>query len=150
MSVRRYEDLFAWQLGESFKSEVFRLMKASQEACRDLRYRGQLLDSASAVPKDLAEGFTRHSPAELMRFIDYTLGSLAEAKDRLADGVELGYFAADACEEAFRFAKRCKVASLRLKASQRDYLDRQQDEKRRQRRNDNTDKPPGTCRPRRT
>ncbi len=144
MLVRRYKDLFAWQLGEGFKREVFRLVKASPEACRDLRYRGQLLDSASAVPKDLAEGFTRHSPAEMMRFIDYALGSLAEAKDRLADGVELDYFAGPDCEEAFRFAKRCTVASLRLKASQRDYLDRQRDEKRRQRRTDNTDKPPDT------
>ena len=134
MTARRYEELFAWQLADAFKKEVFGILRRSEAARRDLKYRGQLVDSASAVAKDLAEGFRRKSPGDLMRFIDYAVGSLAEAKERLKDGTQLEYFPAEWCRDALRFAKRCDSASLSLKESQRVYLEQQQAEARRKRR----------------
>jgi four helix bundle protein len=117
--VRRYRDLIAWQLGNQFKAEVFRLLKSSPEAWSNLKYRSQLLDSAASVVANLVEGFLRFSPGEFPKFIDYSLGSLGEAEQRLRDGIELGYFEEADCETAFRLARRCLTASIRLKQSQR-------------------------------
>ena len=91
MAVARYQDLIAWQLADQFKSEVFRLVKSSTEASRNLRSRNQLLDPTCSVASNLVEGFRRFSPGEFARFIDYSLASLGEAEQRLHDGIALGY-----------------------------------------------------------
>jgi four helix bundle protein len=119
VAVRHFRDLIAWQLAESFKDEVFRLVRESRRAEANQLFRDQLINAASAVGKDITEGFLRHSPRDLSRFIDYALGSLGEAELRLEDGITLGYFAADDCESARRYARRCLVAMIRLKQSQR-------------------------------
>jgi len=116
--VRRYRDLIAWQLADEFRQEVFRLVRASPVAWADLRYKGQLVDAATSVPTNIAEGFLRCSP-EIRRFLDFSLGSLAEAETRLTAGVDLGYFEKKDCEHAQRLARRCLVATIRLKQSQR-------------------------------
>jgi four helix bundle protein len=117
--VRNYRDLIAWQLAEEFKKEVFTLVQGSQRASNDFRDKGQLNDAASSVPRNIAEGFLRYSPGDLSRFLDYSLGSLAEAEGRLSDGIELEYFDRATCEGAFRLARRGLVAMVRLKRSQR-------------------------------
>ena len=62
-----------------------------------------------------------------MRFLDFALGSLADARDRLKDGIQLDYFPASTCEGAFRLAKRCKAGSRALKESQRRYIARRRE-----------------------
>lgn len=121
MAVRRYKDLIVWQLADGFKREIFRIASASARAQRDGRYRDQLLSAGSAVSKDIAEGFLRHSAGDFARFLSFALGSLAEAEGRLEDGVELGYFPREDCAEAFRFARRAAVAITRLKVTQQRY-----------------------------
>lgn len=121
MGVRRYKDLIVWQLAEGFKSEVFGLVRLSARAQADRRYRDQVISASSAVSKDIAEGFLRHSAGDFARFLAFALGSLAEAESRLQDGVELGYFPREDCAEAFRFARRAAVAMTRLKVSQQRY-----------------------------
>jgi hypothetical protein len=73
--VRRYEDLFAWQLADQFKQEVSRLIELSQKASRNYAYRDQLLNAASDVSKDISEGFVRCSPLVFASFLNYALGS---------------------------------------------------------------------------
>jgi four helix bundle protein len=124
VAVRRVQDLIAWQLAEDFKHEVQRHLASSAEASADLRYRGQLLSAASAVPKDVAEGFIRYSPSAFIQFLDYALGSLVEAEQKLKDGIELGYFPEPDCAGAFRLARRCLTAVIRLKQRQQRYLQR--------------------------
>jgi four helix bundle protein len=119
MGVRRYQDLFAWQTAEGFKLEVYRVVMGSPPARADLRYRSQILDAASSVVSNIIEGFLRCSPGDFARFLDYALASLGEAERRLHDGVQLGYFPASECAEAFRFARRCATACVRLKQSQK-------------------------------
>ena len=129
--VRRDRDFAAWQLADGFKREVFRLVRQSRDASRDFKYRDQLRDAAAGITKHITEGYLRFSPLDFARFLDYALGSTGEAERRLRDGIELGYFPDADCREAFRFAKRCFVATLRLKQSQLRYAERLRLEKRR-------------------
>ena len=122
MGVRRYQDLIAWQMAEAFKSEVFKLVLGSRGASADLRDRSQLLAAAQSVTANIAEGFLRNSPAEFRRFLGIGLGSLGEAEDRLRDGILLGDFAPENCEEAFRFARRCAMACVRLREAQLAFI----------------------------
>jgi four helix bundle protein len=122
MAVRRPQDLIAWQLADAFKVEVFRLMHESHRGQADLRFKFQLLDAASSVPSNISEGFLRCSPGDFARFLDYAVGSLGETEQRLRDGIQLGYFTADDCQPAFKLARRCLTASVRLKQSQLRYL----------------------------
>ena len=122
MAVRRYQDLIAWQLGEAFKLEVFRLVRASDGARCDHRFRSQLLEAARAVPANVIEGFLRYAPREFVRFIGFSIGSLGEAESRLRDGIQLRYFTEAECAGALHLARRCLTASVRLKRSQQRFL----------------------------
>jgi four helix bundle protein len=121
---RHAEDFIAWQLADRFKDEVFRLVRSSVDARRDLKYRSQIQDAAASVSKNITEGFLRHSPQVVATFLDYALGSLGEASGRLQDGVELAYFPEPDCLAAFRLARRCSKAIIGLKHSQLDYARR--------------------------
>jgi four helix bundle protein len=120
MIVRRYQDLIAWQVAEGFKREVFRIVQQAKQPL-DVRYRSQLLDAASSVTANIVEGFLRYSPAEFARYSAISLGSLGEAEIRLRDGIRLNYFDESDCALAFRYARRCAVATVRLKRSQRRF-----------------------------
>ena len=123
--VKRYRGLWAWQTGDRFKLQVFGLVRSSPEASRDFKFRDQLREAARSVPANIAEGFLRFSPGDLMRFLDYAIASLGEAELHLRDGIQLGYFEPEECEEAFVLARRCTTATIRLKQSQKRYLENQ-------------------------
>lgn len=150
--VRKAEDFAAWQLAESFKSEVFALVRNSPEAMRDFRFRNQLKDAAAGISKHITEGFVRFGPLDFCRFLDYALGSLREAERWIHDGVEFGYFPEEKCRRAFWFGKRCFVATLRLKHSQLRYAEQQRRDRRSRSKpkKDDKNQAPRTRRTRRT
>ena len=134
MTAHHHKDLIAWQLADAFKREIFRLVKNSSPASRNLRYHDQIVNAASDVGKDIVEGFGRKAPLEFAKFLDYAVASLAEAEGRLTDGIQLSYFDENDCALAFRFAKRCFKASVELKKSQIRYAEQQKRERQTQRR----------------
>ena len=118
MAVSGYQDLIAWQLAEQLKLEAFSLLRLSARASDDFRFATQLREAARGPAKHITEGFARFSPRSFMLYLDYAPGSIAETEEHLKDGIELGYFTAQACDTAFRRARRCTTASSRLKQSQ--------------------------------
>jgi four helix bundle protein len=124
MVVSHYRDLIAWQLAEQFQVEVVRLVRSSPEASKNIRYRDQVINSATSVTANIVEGFLRYSPGDFRRFIDYSLASLGETESRLRDGILLCYFSDPDCAEAFKLARRCLTACIRLKQSQQLFMTR--------------------------
>jgi four helix bundle protein len=122
MAVSHYKELIAWQLAESFKIEVTRLVRSSHGASANIGFRDQLLNAASSITSNIVEGFLRFSPGHFRRFLDYSLASLGEAEGRLRDGILFGYFTETDCAEAFRLARRCLTACVRLKQGQRLFM----------------------------
>ena len=107
----------AWQLADAFKREVYRLLAENPQASADLRFRDQLRNSAASGAMNIAEGFYRYRPREFARFLSIALASLGEAALWLKDGIDRGHFTADNCEQAFHLARRCRIATLRLRQS---------------------------------
>jgi len=114
MGVKRMDDLVAFKEAVAFKVEVYAIVRRSALAERDFRYRDQLFDAASSVEANIAEGWRRFGAAELVRFLRYATGSLEEARVRLLDGVDRGYFTRGVCEPALTHAARCGAATTNL------------------------------------
>jgi four helix bundle protein len=119
MVVRKYQDLITWQLTEGLRREVFRIIRASHDGWRDLKFRGQIVGAGRGPSKHVVEGFLRKNPGEFARFLAYALSSIGETEGHIRDGIELGYFPEADCLEALRFATRSSVAATRLMLTQK-------------------------------
>jgi four helix bundle protein len=117
VGISRLDDLIAWQLARTFKLEVYRLLRDSSGALTDPKFQNQLRDAAASVSINIGEGFYRFGAREFRRYLTIALASLGEATLWLQDGVDRGYFVSDDCEPARTLAKRCRVATLRLRQS---------------------------------
>jgi four helix bundle protein len=122
MGVRLLKELWAYQLAQDFKREVYRLIDDSQGASRDFKFKDQLRDSASGVPRNIGEGFRRFGAAEIVHFVNIALGSLEESKINLIDGIDRKYFTGVGCSKAFQLAKRCDKATQNFKKSLEPFI----------------------------
>ena len=122
MAVYRYRALATWKLTEAFKLEVFRLIRTHPAARKNFDFSGQLIKSARAPSKDIAEGFERRSAPTFALYLTYALASLAEANEHLIDGIQLGYFPEDECRKALDLALRCLNAAEKLRDAQYRYV----------------------------
>ena len=113
----RLEDIIAWQLANDFKREVYRLIAESPGARVDFGFRDQLRGSAASVGMNIGEGFYRYGPRDFARFLTIALSSLGEATLWLHDGIDRKHFEPATCEHALALAKRCRIATLRLRRS---------------------------------
>jgi four helix bundle protein len=114
MSVKKLEDLVAYQLAVECKKEVYRLVQAHPTAHSDFRYRSQVYESAASAEANIAEGWRRYGARDMSRFLKYALGSIEETKRRVTDGAHRGYFSEEACEPALALARRCGAATMGL------------------------------------
>ena len=112
VGVQCLEDLDAFQLALEFKLAVYSLVRKDGNAYRDLRWRSQLFDASLSVESNLAEGWRRFKRGETCQFFRYALASLEEAKRRLIDGVNRGYYSETAIAPILVLARRCGAATL--------------------------------------
>jgi four helix bundle protein len=132
MGFKCLDDCVAYQFAIEFKTEVYALIKGSREASRDFKFRDQLAGAASDISGCQAEGFARYRPAEIANFLTYALASLAEAEDRLGDGILRGYFLAADCAKARTWARRCRGATRGWLASELRILESRRQEGRKE------------------
>jgi four helix bundle protein len=117
MGVKKLDDLVALQLASEFKREVYRLVRQSDRASRDFKFRDQLFDAASSVEANITEGWHRYVARDFALFLRYASGSIAEARLRLRDGIDRGHFAESECEHALALANRCAGSIINLHKS---------------------------------
>ena len=87
MSVKRFEDLIAWQKAQDLAVEVYRHFSES----KDFGFRNQICDAAVSISNNIAEGFYRSSKADFTRFLYFSLGSCSEIKSMLYLADKLNY-----------------------------------------------------------
>jgi four helix bundle protein len=106
MGFKTLQEVRAYQAARAFKQEIYRLVKVHPPAGADRRFRDQLFAAAASVEINLAEGFGRYSAKEFAHFARIARGSLEESSAWLRDGIDRGYFTAEACRAAFDLADR--------------------------------------------
>jgi four helix bundle protein len=86
----RWRSLDVWKLADEF---AIRIYQTSKNFPKDELYgiTSQLRRAALSVPTNIVEGYSRRGDRELARFLDISLGSLAEVKYLLHFSHSLGY-----------------------------------------------------------
>ncbi len=103
--VRKYQDLDCHKLAVALRREVLRFVRRGP-ARRDYRFSGQIRDSARSAPRNIAEGYSRFNPAEILPFLSYAKASLDETKNHIEDGEEDGYFTREEAATMIALAER--------------------------------------------
>jgi four helix bundle protein len=75
--VTRFTDLAAWQRASELQLLCEGLL-ADSRVRRDFKFRDQLSDAASSVPRNIAEGFGRFRPRENAQYVRVANGSASE------------------------------------------------------------------------
>ena len=85
-----YKELIVWQKSDELAFEVYRITK---KLPRDEIYglTSQLRRAALSVLTNIVEGYARKGDKELARFINISIGSLAEVEYLLEFSKRLGY-----------------------------------------------------------
>ncbi len=114
----RLEDLVIWQLAVQLRDEIIQLTNSGRVVA-DRDFREQIRDSASSVPRNVAEGFGLFQPRLFAKHLRLARGSLFETKNHLVDGNTRKYFSDDDTERLTKLTARTFIAATRLIA----YLD---------------------------
>ena len=115
-TVRKHEDLIAWQLCSQLRRLVLNYTHAGPVS-KDVDYRRQLRKAARSACYNTSEGFYRYKHGEFGHMLNTARGSLGEALDQINEGRELNYFADDQHLEMKRICIRAMKAITALKKS---------------------------------
>lgn len=105
MLVRSFRDSDAWRAAHELTLRVYRETKTFPRE-ELFGVTSQLRRAASSVPANLAEGYGRHSKAELKRFCRIANGSLHETEYFLLLAKDLGYLDQETMSEISTMARR--------------------------------------------
>jgi four helix bundle protein len=110
--VTRFQDLECHKLAVEIRREVLRLTRR-QAVRRDFRFLHQIRDSARGAPRNIAEGYSRFNPTEIVPFLTYAKASLDEIKNHMVDGEESGYFTEKETDTVLSLTGRAIAAIVR-------------------------------------
>lgn len=88
--VRTYQDLIVWQKAMTLVAEIYKLTRGCpREETYGLTH--QIRRCAVSIPSNIAEGFSRHSSQDYVRFLQIAMGSLFESQTQAEIAVNLAY-----------------------------------------------------------
>ena len=91
MRIKRFEEIKAWQEARSLVKLVYSAIRKNRDFQNDLRFKSQITSSVVSVMSNIAEGFSRNSNKEFIRFLFISKGSLAELQSLLYVALDLAY-----------------------------------------------------------
>ncbi|HET7230703.1 MAG TPA: four helix bundle protein [Longimicrobium sp.] len=90
MTVTKFEDLRVWQKSRMLAFAVYRVTSRGPFA-RDFSLRDQIRRAAVSIMSNIAEGFGRHSRADMRHFLAIARGSAMEIRSQLYLAHDLAY-----------------------------------------------------------
>jgi four helix bundle protein len=98
MENERWAKLEVWKMADDLAFEIYR---RTQQFPKEEIYgiTSQIRRAALSIPTNIVEGYSRKGDKELVRFVNISLGSLAETKYLLYFSNRLGYFKTDTYNE---------------------------------------------------
>jgi four helix bundle protein len=94
MPLESYRQLRVWQLGMQLAKDVYLLTQGFPKH-EVYGLSSQVQRSAVSIPANLAEGHTRESTKDFLRYISIAQGSLAETETHLLLAESLNYATSD-------------------------------------------------------
>jgi four helix bundle protein len=90
MSIKRFEDIKAWQMARVLTNDIYELTRL-ERFLRDFGLRDQITRAAGSVMNNIAEGFDAGSDVEFIRFLRYARRSCTEVQSELHIAVDQNY-----------------------------------------------------------
>lgn len=90
MTIKRFEDIEAWQIARELTRKVYAIT-GEDSFSRDFVLRDQIRDAAGSSMHNIAEGFDAGSTAEFVRFLRYALRSSTEVQSELYVALDQSY-----------------------------------------------------------
>ena len=113
MGARTYRELEVWQLAEALRLGIVKHTTAVPIR-QDFRFCSEVQAAARSVAANIAEGFTRFTPAEFLQFLRYAHGSLAEVQTYVHEMRHRSLVPAGSCDELETLAARTGAALTAL------------------------------------
>ncbi len=112
-TIRRFEDIEAWQEARSLTKRIYEFSRKGEFA-RDFGLCDQIRRASVSVMSNIAEGFERGGDAEFARFLGIAKGSAGEVKSQLYVAYDQGYLTDSDLREITADADRAarKIGSL--------------------------------------
>ncbi len=97
-TIKRFEDIEAWQLSRELYKVIFR-HTCEGEFVKDYGLKDQIRRSTGSIMDNIAEGFERDGNREFIQFLSYSKGSSGEVKSQLYRALDSNYIDKIAFEE---------------------------------------------------
>lgn len=85
-----YKDLEAWKKSIELVTLIYKITENFPQS-EQYGITNQMRRAAVSIPSNIAEGSSRHSDKETLRFLDISLGALAELETQIIISETLGY-----------------------------------------------------------
>lgn len=89
-TIRKFEDIEAWQKGRELSKRIYSITGQNSFA-RDFKLKDQILGSSGSVMDNIAEGFERGGNNEFIHFLTISKGSAGEVKSQLYRALDRNY-----------------------------------------------------------
>jgi four helix bundle protein len=99
--IQRFTDLKAWQEGHKLVLEVYKTTKNFPEE-EKFGLTSQMRRCAVSITSNLAEGFSKYSIKDKIKFYNTSQGSLTELQNQLIIAKDVEYLPLNDFEEAFQ------------------------------------------------
>ena len=99
-TIKRFEDIEAWQLSRELYKVIFR-HTCEGEFAKDYGLKDQIRRSTGSIMDNIAEGFERDGNREFIQFLSYSKGSSGEVKSQLYRALDSNYIDKTAFEELY-------------------------------------------------
>jgi four helix bundle protein len=90
MTITRFEDIEAWQLGRVLTRAIYRVSRTGEFA-RDYALRDQIRRAAISITSNIAEGLERGGDREFLQALAVAKGSSGEVRSQLYVALDEGY-----------------------------------------------------------
>jgi len=91
MKIKRFEEINAWQEARKLVRMIYHSISSNREFQFDLLFKSQITSAAVSAMSNIAEGFSKNSNKDFVRFLFISKGSIAEVQSLLHVALDLNY-----------------------------------------------------------
>jgi four helix bundle protein len=121
MSISRFRELKAWQLGLDLTEQIY-LLSDSFPKSEIYGLTSQMRRSAVSIPSNIAEGNGRDSTKEFLHFIAIAVGSICELETQLLLSHRLNYMKEEELNTVISLLIETKRTTRGLQKSLKDKI----------------------------